>query len=140
MLIKSNKFLLPSLLYSLIVIGLIGCVPSPSLTEIKACEALNPKGECQEDSVTFQDKKQKNLFVSAFLKNAPRNISVRSEWKFNDDLPLTTNSIKIKESNDFIVSSFSIPASGWKKGKYTVIFSFPEGDKAKTYLKEFEIK
>lgn len=124
------------------IIGLTSCEtisPKPSLSNIKTCETLNPQGTCQDDLSTFQNKRQK-LFVSANLEHVPRNSFVKVEWKYfsgSQEVPLTTDTVTVKEPNNFLTSSLSSPTQGFPAGKYTVILTLPQARDSNPYVKEF---
>ncbi len=113
---------------SLITFGLTGCSwVSPELSNMKICEALETTGNCQVDTNTFQNKKQK-FFVSADSKNVKSDTPVKVVFTFlptegplaNKEVPLTSNPVETRSSDKSVVTSLTPPSAGWQTGKYRV--------------------
>jgi hypothetical protein len=138
---------LPAILV-LSTIGITSCnlFPKPQLSNLKICEMLNQQGFCQDALNSFQNKNQK-LFVSANLQNASSNVPVKVEWVYlpNDgplagkEVPITSETIQPKGSDDFVVASISSPSKGWKEGTYKVVITLPESSNSNANVKEFTI-
>lgn len=114
--------------YSLVTFGLTGCFwDSPELANMKVCEVLEITGNCQVDTNTFQNKKQK-FFVSADLRNFTGGTPVKVVFTFlptegplaNKEVPLTSNPVETRSSDKFVVTSLTPPSAGWQTGKYRV--------------------
>ncbi len=141
---KTNSNLNNFVAASLVVFGITGCNwDSPELSNMKICEALETTGNCQVDTNSFQNKKQK-FFVSADFKNVNGDIPVQVVFTFlptegplaNKEVPLTTNPIETKSSDKFVVASLTPPSAGWQTGKYKVeLVLSPD----KKYNREFVI-
>lgn len=139
-----NSSLNSLLAASLVTFGLTGCFLIPSeLANMKVCEALETAGNCQIDTNTFQNKKQK-FFVSADLKNVKGGTPVQVVFTFlptegplaNKEVPLTSNPIETKSSDKFVVTSLTPPSAGWQTGEYRVeLVLTPD----KKYNREFVI-
>jgi len=140
--VKCNQFEFLFAFPIICIVGLTSCriiSPKPSLSNVKTCETLNSQGTCQDDLSTFQNKRQK-LFVSANLERVPRNSLVKVEWKYfsgSQEVPLTTDTVEVKEPNNFVTSSFSSPTQGFPAGKYTVTLTLPKAEDSNPYVKEF---
>ena len=128
----------------LITFGLTGCLgDSPELANMKVCETLETAGNCQVDTNTFQNKKQK-FYISADLKNAKDDTPVQVIFTFlptegllaNKEVPLTSNPVKTNSSGKFVVTSLAPPSAGWQTGKYRVEFALAPDKK---YNREFVI-
>lgn len=128
----------------LITFGLTGCIwDSPELANMKVCDTLETTGNCQVDTNTFQNKKQK-FYVSADLKNAKDDTPVQIIFTFlptegplaNKEVPLTSNPVKTNSSDKFVVTSLAPPSAGWQTGKYRVEFALAPDKK---YNREFVI-
>jgi len=127
-------------------VGVTGCdlLFKPQLSDLKTCETLNLQGFCQDNLNSFQNKNQK-LFVSANLRNASSNTSIKVDWKYlpnsgplaGKEIPLTSKTTKPQGANDFVVASISSPSGGWQKGKYKVILTLPESANSEPSIKEF---
>ena len=138
---------LPAILVSS-TLGLISCslVFKPQLSDLKTCETLNQQGFCQDDLNSFQNKNQK-LFISANLRNASSNSSVKVDWIYlpsngalaGKEVPLTSETVKPKGSDNFVVASISSPARGWQEGGYKVLLTLPESSNSEPNVKEFTI-
>lgn len=118
----------PYLVISLIILGLIGCA-KPKLANMKICETLEATGNCQIDTNTFQNKKQK-FFITADLENLKNDTSVKLVSTYlpitgdlsGKEVPLTTTPVITKKKDKFLVSTLEPPAAGWPTGKYRVEF------------------
>lgn len=96
---------------------------------MKICETLEATGNCQIDTNTFQNKKQK-FFITADLENLKNDTSVKLVSTYlpitgdlsGKEVPLTTTPVITKKKDKFLVSTLEPPAAGWPTGKYRVEF------------------
>jgi hypothetical protein len=125
---RMNSNLSNFIAVSLVTFGLTGCFwDSPELANMKICEELGTTGNCQIDTNSFQNKKQK-FFVSADSKNVKDNTPIQVVFTFlpaegplaNKEVPLTSNPIESRNSDKFVVTSLTSPSAGWQIGKYKV--------------------
>lgn len=118
-------------------------ISTAKLENVKMCEKPKQGFGCETDTINFTRITPK-IYVTADLTKASTGTKVKYNWRYvageaGQEIEIDSLSYEIKEKENLVNSSLSIPNQGWPTGTYEVILSLDSQNSA-PIRREFFIK